>query len=124
MITKRWIDGPTATPEEWDKIESILAARGWMSLSRELCRILVAEDESGALKGFSVLQVVPQAGPLYVVPSERGTGLAAILADETLDWLVENKARGWLVIAENSFTEKLVEERGMVRLKSPVYVTG
>src|SRR6266478_3517741 len=97
-VTYRWIDGHTATQEEWDAIESFLAARGWMSLARETTpRIRVAERD-GKIIGFVVLQMTPQCGPLYVVPKERGTGVADQLADDIISFLIAEKARGWFVV--------------------------
>jgi hypothetical protein len=122
VIQKRWIDGVTVTDEEWDRIEAILAARGWASLNRELSRIRVAEED-GQLVAFFVLQLYPHAEPMFIIPSKRGTGLAEELADDMLAYLVEVKARGWMVIASNPAIEKLAEERGMVRLEFPVYMT-
>lgn len=119
----RWIDGPTASQEEWDQIDSMLAARGWMSLNRNLTRILAAEDDDGVLRGFMVLQFTPQAGPLWIAPRSRGTGVAEELADRMLSMLIESKARGWFVIADSPHSAALCESRGMVRIKSPVYTT-
>jgi len=118
----RWVDGRTASQEDWDKIENILAARGWLSLNRPTTRILVAEDASGELLGFICLQMVPHTEPLFVRPSQRGTGLAEELADRMLDFMMEIQARGWMVVADNPVAEKLCESRGMVKIESPVYV--
>lgn len=123
-VRYRWLDGPTATEEEWDKIDLLLAARGWMSLSRATTRIRVAEDEQGDLKGFFVLQHTPQAGPMYIVPSVRGTGLADELANQMLNYLVDTEARGWFIVADSPHVPPMCEARGMVKLKSPVYVAG
>jgi hypothetical protein len=117
-----WIDGFDGDPKDWDRIESILAAKGWMSLNPPTSRILVAEDAKGELLGFHVFQMLPYCGPLYVRPSARGTGLAEDLADKMLDFLIEVKARGWLVTAESPHAEKLCIEHGMKRVDSPVYM--
>lgn len=119
----RWIEGTTATVEEWDRVEALLAARGWMSLSRDASRILVAEDDDGKLLGFVVLQLIPHVEPLYVIPSMRATGLAEDLADHIISFLVEQKARGWMAVAESPFAEKLCEREGMQRVQLPVYVS-
>jgi predicted N-acetyltransferase YhbS len=102
-------------------IEEALVARGWMSLNKELSRVLIAED-GGKMIGFHVFQMVPYAGPLYVARSHRGTGLAEDLADEMMEFLVKRQARGWIATAESPYAAKLMEERGMERLPSPVYV--
>lgn len=123
-ITTRWIDGPVATEDEWDRLEGILAARGWMSLNRNTTRILVAEDEHGTLLGFYCLQLFPHAEPLWTAPSQRGTGLADQLADMMLSFLVEVRARGWMIVADSPYAAKMCEARGMRKLESPVYVMG
>jgi predicted N-acetyltransferase YhbS len=122
MIVKRWIDGISATQEEWDRIDSILAARGWMSLNRELTRILVAEDD-GRLIAFLVLQAIPHTEPLWVAPSARGTSIAQELADDMVAYLKEVGARGWMLVADHPIAARMAEERGMFKVESPVYVT-
>jgi hypothetical protein len=120
-ITFRWIDGPTASQEDWDRIEAILASRGWMQLARATSRIRVAERD-GVLLGFHVLQLMPHAEPLWVKPSERASGLADQLANDMLDFLVEIHARGWIVVADSPHAAKLCEAREMTKIESPVYV--
>ena len=121
-VTYRWIDGPTATQEEWDRFEDILVARGWMSLNRPTSRVLVAEDEHGDLLGFFVMQLVPHTEPLWVRPSKRGSEIAEILADKMLTFMLEVQARGWMLVADNPIVAKMSEQRGMTRVESPVYV--
>lgn len=120
----RWIDGFNATDAEWNRIEDLLASRGWSSLTRSTSRILVAEDDDGELMGFLVLQLYPHTEPLWVRPSARGTDVAAELSNRMVDFLIEIKARGWMVIADSPFAAKLCEERGMRKLEKPVYVAG
>lgn len=120
-ITFRWIDGPTASQEDWDSLEIELAARGWMSLNRATSRILLAELD-GKLQGFHVFQLVPYCGPLFVVREARGSGLAETLADKMQEFLVESHARGWIAAAESPYAAKLCEARGMERLPAPMYV--
>ena len=121
-ITFRWIDGPAATDEDWDKIEAILAARGWMSLNQNTSRILVAETSDGKIAGFSCLQLVPHAEPLFVAPSQRGTGLAEELTERMYAFLAEVNVRGFVAIAESRFAEELCERHGMKKVACPVYV--
>jgi GNAT superfamily N-acetyltransferase len=120
-LTYRWIDGFAATEAEWDLIDSMLAARGWMALNRNTSRILLAEV-GGQIQGFHVFQMIPYCGPLHVSKKYRGTGLAEELADKMQDWLVEVNARGWIAVTESPYAAKLCEARGMERLPSPVYV--
>jgi len=122
MITRRWVEGRDCSQEDWDRIELILAARGWMSLSRQLTRVRLAEED-GKILGLFVFQMVPYAGPLWVSPSQRGLGLAEALAKEMLDFLVQAEARGWIVVADNPHSAKLCEDFGMRRVEVPVYTT-
>lgn len=120
-VTFRWIDGPDASTEDWDRIESILAARGWMSLNRPTSRVLIAETD-GKLSGFIVLQLIPHSEPLFVSPSARGTGLAEALTDRMYSFLDEVKVRGFMAVADSKFAEELCEKHGMQKVASPVYV--
>jgi len=94
-----------------------------MSLSRATSRILVAEED-GQIIAFNVWQLIPFAGPLYVDPEYRGTGIAVELADQMLTFLVDNKARGWIAAASNRHSQKLCESRGMTKIETPVYAMG
>jgi hypothetical protein len=127
-IKFEWVDGPDmpnalrpATREEWDAVEDICAARQWASLNRVLTRILLAKRDD-VIVGFHVMQFWPHAEPLYIVPEERGTGLAEALADGMVKFLTEAKARGWIVIADSPEARKLCEAHGMTKVKSPVYM--
>jgi len=121
-VSYRWIDGPTATEDEWNRFEDILVARGWMSLNRPTSRVLVAEDEHGDLMGFIVMQLVPHTEPLWVRPSTRGSEVANELADRMLAFMMEIQARGWMLVASNDIIAEMAEKRGMVRETLPVYV--
>ena len=125
-ITYRWCDGPQMSDADWDRenarLEPVLITRGWASLSKWTSRILIAETSAGDLVGFIVLQALPFVGPLYTVPSARGTGIAEDLSDQMQAFLTENKARGWVAIAESPHAAKLCEQRGMKRVEN-VYAT-
>lgn len=117
----RWIDGPTAADADWNRIEDILAARGWSSLNRPTSRILVAEVD-GELAGFHVFQLYPHAEPQWVRPRYRGTEISATLADKMLEFLTDIKVRGFMVVADSPFAIALCESRGMTKVESPVYI--
>lgn len=121
-VNFRWINGPECSDADWDRIEAILAARGWMSLNRLTSCILLAEAADGTLLGFSVLQMVPHVEPLWVKPSMRATGLAESLADKMIAFMVGMRARGWMAVADNPVAAKLCEAHGMTKVESPVYV--
>lgn len=118
----RWVNGWEASEAEWDRIDRILASRGWMSLSREFSRVRIVEDDEGKLVGFYVLQAIPHAEPMWVDKKYWGSGVADALADDMLEYLTEAKARGWVIIADNPVARKMCEERGMKKVESPVYV--
>lgn len=120
--TFRWIDGPSATDAEWEKIDAILANKGWASLNRPTTRLLVVEDGDRIL-GFICLQLFPHTEPLYVTPSQRGTGLAKELSDQMLEYLKKVEARGWMAIADSPFAAEMCEKAGMVKVDAPVYRT-
>lgn len=119
----RWVNGWEATTEEWDRVDQIIAARGWMALNKNTTRILFAEDSSGMV-GFYCLQMMPHAEPMFVAPRARATGVADALADTMMDFLTEVHARGWFIIADSEHARKMCEARGMIRVESPVYVAG
>lgn len=121
-VRYRWIDGPTATDEEWSKIDEILATRGWTSLNRKLTRIRIAEDATGIL-GFLVLQHFPHLEPLFVRPSARGTGVAEKLTDDMIEFLRGVESRGFEVTCDSAHAVKLAEAVGLRKVESPVYRT-
>lgn len=121
----RWVNGPECSNEEWDKLDLILATRGWMSLSRLTSRILIAENAEGDMLGFSVIQFVPFSGPLWVAPSARGTGIADELAEKTVNCLlVDMNARGFMATAESPHTAKLCLKQGMTEIPVKVFSRG
>lgn len=118
-IRYRWIDGASASDDEWNRIESILATKGWASLNKKTSRLLVAENKE--TMAFIVFQMVPFLGPLFVPPSMRGTGIAEELADKMQEFLSESNARCYIATAESKHAEKLCESHGMKRLNTPLY---
>lgn len=120
----RWVEGHACTQEEWDRIDRLLEARGWMSINRETSRILLAEGPAGELLGFHVFQLLPFAGPLYVIPSARGTGIADMLVVKLLEFLAAANARGFIAIAQSKHAERKCIEIGMQPIEAPVYVLG
>jgi hypothetical protein len=120
-VSYRWVDNSTISQEDWDKVESILASRGWMSLNRNTpIRILIAEQ--GRKMAFFIFQWLPYCGPMFVPPSLRGTGVAKELATKMVEFLLESQARGWVATAESEHAAKLCEKFGMSLLETPVYV--
>lgn len=122
QVIYRWVDGPTCTEMDWASIDMILESQGWMPLNRETSRIYLAEQDD-QIVGVSCLQLMPFAGPLWVKPQLRATGVTDRLADDTIGWLISTRARGWFVVADNPHVPKLCERHGMHRISSPVYIT-
>lgn len=123
-VSYRWVDGVSCTDEEWAKIDALLELRGWMSLNRNTSRILLAENEAEELLGFHVFQMMPYAGPLYVIPSARGTGIADTLVVKLLEFLAAAEVRGFIAIAQSKHAERVCVEIGMTPVEAPVYVLG
>jgi hypothetical protein len=121
-ITFRWLDGPLSSDQDWARLDNLLEKRGWAPLNRELSRVRIAEQD-GEIVGFSVLQMLPFAGPLFVNKPLRGTGLADKLAADTINYLVECDARGWFVVADSPHAPRLCEQHKMHKVESPVYIT-
>jgi acetyltransferase (GNAT) family protein len=121
-LTYRWIDGHSATTAEWDAIDQKLAAKGWMSLSRELTRVRVAERDD-KIVGMAVLQHIAHIEPLLVDRSEFGTGVAERLADDMISFMNEIHARGYMAICEHPAAVKLCEDHGMIKVTYPVYIS-
>ena len=121
-VTYRWLDGPMCTDEDWARVDTVLAKRGWSPLNREMSRIYVAEAD-GEIIGMSVLQMLPFAGPLVVEKGYRGTGIADKLAADSIGYLIDCQARGWFVVADSPHVPRLCEKHGMHKVTSPVYIT-
>jgi GNAT superfamily N-acetyltransferase len=121
MITYNWIDGYQATEKEWDEIDSILAARGWMSLNKNTSRIRIAYDGE-KIVGLYVFQLIPHVEPLWVSRSYIGQGIAEHLISDMEQFFIETKARGCMIVAENPLVEKLCISKGMAKVNYPVYV--
>ena len=90
-------------------------------MNGKTCRARAA-FANGKLVGFSVVQLFPFAGPLWVDKAYRGTGIAEDLADQTVEWMAEMNARGFIVIADNPTSVQFCEKHGMKKIASPVYI--
>lgn len=107
------------------QVDEIIAAKGWAALNDLASRVHIAVDPTrgNKLAAFHVLQLFPHCEPLWVDPDYLGAGLADIMADKMLHFMMDEiQARGFMVIADSPHAVKLCEERGMRRITSPVYV--
>lgn len=121
-VTLRWLDPTTPHADlDWQRVDDLIAARGWMPLNRHTSRVLLAED-AGMLAGFFVFQLMPFTGPVWVHPSLLGQGVAAAMAGEMYRFLTEAGARGWLATAEGAHGEELCKQFGMDKVGHPLYI--
>jgi hypothetical protein len=120
-LSYRFTSGEAMTEVEWDAIEAVLAARGWMALNRETTPIVLLAERGGMIVGFLPLQLVPHTEPMYVAPGERGGEVAGTLASMMANMLYASGARGWLVMAENPYVERFCRQYGMIKVDVPVY---
>jgi hypothetical protein len=91
-------------------------------MHRDTSRIYLAEQD-GQIVGISCLQLMPFVGPLWLDKRLRGNGMADKLADDTIQSLLDMKARGWFIVASSPHVPKMCERHGMQRVESPVYIT-
>jgi hypothetical protein len=103
-------------------VDLILESQGWMTLNRETSRVYLAE-ENGQIVGISCLQLMPFIGPLWVDKRLRATGVSDHLADDTIGWMRDSRARGWFVVASSPHVPKMCERHGMHKVSAPVYIT-
>lgn len=121
-ITYRWLDPTTPNADaDWAKVEKVLVARQWMALNHHTSRVLLAERD-GDLVGFFAFQLVPYAGPVFLHPAERGTGVADEMARQMWEFLMSAKVRGWIAGAETAHGERLCEMFGMEKITYPMYI--
>lgn len=125
-LTYRWINGPKISESEWlremERIDAIMAARGWMPLNQATSVIRTAEDTDGKLLGFLVLQLVPHVEPMFLAPAARGLGIAERLIDDMDTFVTDADIRGFMVVADNPFVAQRCQQHDMKRVESPVFV--
>ena len=112
----KWIVG-----DDLEVLDVVLESKELPSLNPEVCRALGAYDVD-TLAGFIIVQVFPHLEPLWVDKKYRGTDIAAELVDNAIGYLRENSVRGFISIADSPIVAKMCEERGMVKIESPVYL--
>jgi hypothetical protein len=125
-VRYRWIDGPKISETEWlkemERIDAIMAARGWMTLGQATSVIRVAEDAQGKLLGFLVLQLIPHTEPIWTAPAARGTSVAEHLISDMIRFMGEAQIRGFMVVADNPLVVSHCRAYGMKEVESPVFV--
>lgn len=118
-MTYDWL---TEEQVEW-LVNPALKLKGMALLNPEMCRVLGAWENGRLIESFSV-QPFPILGPLIRHDNvHRDNGeISRGLAEKMHEYLEEQKARGYMTIADSPVTKRLCERYGMERLTSPVYV--
>lgn len=121
MVNFRWIGGG-----ELDRLKPVMESYGWTPLDPVFSKALIAEDESGKIIGFDVLQVVLRPEPLWVEPKHRRgeEDLAMQLATRMADHLKECGCAYWEIRAKSPFVARLCEANGMTKLEDPTFAGG
>jgi hypothetical protein len=74
-------------PEEFSRLEGHPSLDGYPVPEPWRCRIVVSEDDEGAIVAVSYLALVPHLEPNWVSPRYRGKELARAHWEATKDWL-------------------------------------
>ena len=119
-MTYRWL----TEDEIVDLANPVLKAHGWAQLGTATARVMGAFDERGGLVEVLVLQLHPVIGPLVRCDNEhRDAGQTTRKLIQLMEeYLIETKARGWLVVADSPLTERMCEQHRMKRIQSPVFL--
>lgn len=118
----RWL----SDDEISDLLNPALAIQGFAQLNvnpqQPTCRVLGAFWDRQLIEAFA-FQLYPILGPLIKVDNTfRDSGeTARTLATKMQEFLEEVEARGYLCLADTSFTGRLCERFGMTKVESPVY---
>ena len=83
-----------------------------------LCRIAVAEDEHGMVKGALTLQLVPHAEPLFSVDPKVNLFALRGLID---DLFAQYPMPGYLILAETPESARLAELNGMTEVQGKLF---
>lgn len=106
-----------------EHVNPALKRKGWAELNLDTCRVLASIDEEGNIVEFFPIQLFPLLGPMLRVDNEkRDAGeTTRALAAEMYEYLIAEKARGFLAIAESPITQRLCERFGMTKVRHPVF---
>lgn len=120
-MTFRWIEG-----EELKRLNPMIERYGWTPLNPHISKAIVAEDETGEIVGFNVLQLVARPEPMWIDKKYRGTQsvLASALAAKMINYLHEERCPYWEVKCDSPFVERLCIENQMEMIEVPVYAGG
>lgn len=123
MVEYRWLDNDQL--EGW--VNPVCRLRGWAELNicdeRPTCKVLGAFDGVEFI-GFIALQLYPIVGPQFVDDAHRDGTVSHGLATKMHEWLIQEGARGFMVVADSPVTGRICERHGMTKLASPVYTQG
>jgi hypothetical protein len=91
---------------------------GWPAPDPDMAKVIVAQaglGKDGVILGFSVVQFVTHAEPMWVHPNVRGTGVAEGLVEKTRHYIEDDcHIKRYVVAAKvGSFAARLAESHGM-----------
>jgi hypothetical protein len=114
-LTLRWLE-----EEEYPGVNSALALQGWARINERAARVLGA-FEGERLVTVLVLQLYPIVGPLLRLDGRDNGEVSRALADEMVEFLDATGARGFLVVCDNPFVERICRRYGMTRVEQPIF---
>jgi GNAT superfamily N-acetyltransferase len=99
----------------------------WPAPDPDMAKVIVAQaglGKDGVILGFSVVQFVTHAEPLWVHPSMRGTGVAEELVRQTVHYIEDDcKIKRYVVSAKpGSMAARIAVNNGMRPLGCEVFV--
>lgn len=107
-----------------NQVNPDMAKRGWAMLNVQTARVAGCFDDGGKLIKTLTLQLFPVLGPLMEHNASPDNGEATRqLVGFMEQYFLEAQARGWMVIADSPFTERLCKRYGMTEMQSPVFMT-
>lgn len=121
-VRYRIVDG-----EEMAKLRPLFDALGWALPDQDMAKVVVAEAGTGdkaVICGFTVVQFILHAEPMWVHPSMRGTGIAEALVAQTVHYIEDDcHVKRWMAVAkEGSFAGRLIAAQGMTMIPGNVFV--
>lgn len=99
-------------------LKPIFDKLGWPTPDPDMAKVIVAQaglGKDGVILGFSVVQFMTHAEPMWVHPSMRGTGVAEELVRETVHYIEHDcHIKRYVVSAkEGSIAARLAMAHGM-----------
>lgn len=99
-------------PEEWQKLEPVFRAQGGRLPVPAQSTAAVAMDRDGNIVGFWALQRCWHAGPLWIHPDYRGTGLWRRLHARIVAMFAPKEGNGFYSFSGEPKVEHMFRELG------------